>query len=178
MPWHRIINVPALEKIVWEDWPELGTNQFMSRSDDRLRVETQNRLPGQSTLSAGHLHRQADTIHIILEGEGEYIIAPDVWVPARPGDIFLTRGGDVHGGRCTNPEKPLKYLVIEGPAPETIEALDGTPITRFPGEDSAATDGELRIAANGGVVGTNVLLAGATDRPVWMDRLPDGSFTD
>jgi mannose-6-phosphate isomerase-like protein (cupin superfamily) len=178
MPWHRVINVLELEKVVWDNWPDFGANQFMSQGPDRLRTETQNRLPTHGATPARHAHQHADTVHIILEGEGEYTIAPDVWVPARPGDIFLSRGGEVHGGRGTNPDAPLKYLVIEGPAPETLQLLDDRTLDLNWGLDDVRSGEPQRVGYNGGIGGTNVLLGGPTDRPKWMDHLPEGSYTD
>ena len=201
MPWHRILNVFGLEKVVWEKWPEFGANQFMSQGPDRLRLETQNRLPEHGGGPASHIHKFADTVHIILEGEGEYVLAPNVWVPARPGDIFLTRGGEVHGGRGTNPEKPLKYIVIEGPTPEDISRqrstdprnADEDPFRAMVIQNQIQDDDALvsnwgleevpeetvpRIGFNGGIAGTNVLLGGPDQRPAWMDYLPEDAYTD
>jgi mannose-6-phosphate isomerase-like protein (cupin superfamily) len=177
MPLHRILHVPTLLKLVWENWPKLGTNQFMSQGDDRLRLELQNRLPGASAGPNSHIHPTADTVHIILEGEGEYVIAPDTWVPVKPGDIILSRGGEVHGGRGTNPEKPLRYLVIEGPAPEGLFSLDSEGKPAVFGAD-AGDGAEIRIAYNGRISGTNMLLSGPTDRPDWVDMLPPEAYRD
>ena len=186
MPWHRIVNVFDLEQIVWENWPKFGINQFLSQPEDRIRLETQNRLPQHGNAPAEHVHNHADTVHVVLEGEGEYAIAPDVWVPAKRGDIFLTRGGHVHGGRGTNPDKPLKYLVLEGPAPEDLTlrnpdlhtgiATDGT--SDWGVTEQWDENGRRRTGFNGGIPGTNILLGGPSDRPSWMDHLPDSSYTD
>jgi hypothetical protein len=54
MPWHRVINVLELEKVVWDNWPDFGANQFMSQGPDRLRTETQNRLPTHGATPARH----------------------------------------------------------------------------------------------------------------------------
>lgn len=177
MPLHRILHVPTLLKLVWDNWPKLGTNQFMAQGEDRLRLELQNRLPGASAGPNSHVHPTADTVHIILEGEGEYVIAPDTWVPVKPGDIILSRGGEVHGGRGTNPDRPLRYLVIEGPAPESLCGADGEWRHAAPGLDPV-DDGEIRVAYNGGIAGTNMLLGGPTDRPDWVDMLPPEAYRD
>jgi hypothetical protein len=73
MPLHRILHVPTLLKLVWDNWPKLGTNQFMSQGEDRLRVELQNRLPGASASPSRHIHPTADTVHIIIDGEGNQL---------------------------------------------------------------------------------------------------------
>jgi mannose-6-phosphate isomerase-like protein (cupin superfamily) len=177
MPIHRILHVPTLLKLIWDSWPKLGTNQFMSQGEDRLRLELQNRLPGASDGPNSHIHPTADTVHIILEGEGEYAISPDVWVPIKPGDIILTRGGEVHGGRGTNPDKPLRYLVIEGPAPEGLLRVDGEGTPAMPGADNVS-NGQIHIAYNGRIGGTNMLLGGPTDRPDWVDMLPPDAYRD
>jgi mannose-6-phosphate isomerase-like protein (cupin superfamily) len=177
MAWRRIVNVPAVYDVVTKD-PTLSHNQFLSDPGDRIRLELQNRHPGDGTGPNNHLHTCADTVHIVVEGEGEYIVAPGVWVPAKAGDIFLSRGKELHGGRGTNPDKPLRYLVIEGPAPGDVVYPDGGQPNFGTDEERAqvSATGEIKIRGNGGIIGTNVLMAGPSERPAWVERLAPGDY--
>lgn len=171
MPLHRILHLPDLMKLVLDKWPEHTANQFMATADDRIRLELQTRTVDSSYLA--HIHPSADTVHIIIDGEGEYSIGPDTWVPVKAGDVIFSRAGESHGGRGTKPGVPLRYLVLEGPAPEDFCDVDGTPrFTRAP------EDGSFRLAANGAILGTNVLLGGPADKPAWVDQLPADAYRD
>ena len=65
-----------------------------------------------------HYHDAAETIWVILEGEGEFYGGPnneDV-TPVKAGDVAHALPGQWHGMGNTG-KVPLKYLSIEGPQP-------------------------------------------------------------
>ncbi len=64
-----------------------------------------------------HAHEDADTIFVVLEGEGEYLPDNEHSIPMRPGDVAIAIAGQLHGSRNTGPG-PLRYLCIEGPLTE------------------------------------------------------------
>jgi mannose-6-phosphate isomerase-like protein (cupin superfamily) len=65
-----------------------------------------------------HWHENAETVWVIIEGEGEFYGGPneeDVY-PVKAGDIAHALPGQWHGMGNTG-KVPLKYLSIEGPQP-------------------------------------------------------------
>jgi mannose-6-phosphate isomerase-like protein (cupin superfamily) len=96
----------------------LGGYTIIDLAPDRERtkhlVEIVNIEPGSSKFN--HYHDGAETITIILEGEGEYVLDEDVTVPVKPGDICMSLPGQIHGSRNTG-NTPLRYFVVEGPLP-------------------------------------------------------------
>jgi mannose-6-phosphate isomerase-like protein (cupin superfamily) len=64
-----------------------------------------------------HAHEDADTIFLVLEGEGEYLPDNEHGIPIKPGDVAIAVAGQLHGSRNTG-SGPLRYLCIEGPLTE------------------------------------------------------------
>ena len=65
-----------------------------------------------------HWHENAETVWLIVEGEGEFYGGPndeDVY-PVKAGDIAHALPGQWHGMGNTGKVR-LKYLSIEGPQP-------------------------------------------------------------
>lgn len=61
-----------------------------------------------------HRHHHAETIWIILEGEGEFYPDLDTVVPVRPGMICHAYPWEWHGMGNTG-DVPLRYISVEGP---------------------------------------------------------------
>ena len=64
-----------------------------------------------------HYHNNAETVLLFLQGEGEFFLDENTAVPVKAGDVAHALPGEVHGTRNTSSEKPLRYLVVEGPLP-------------------------------------------------------------
>jgi mannose-6-phosphate isomerase-like protein (cupin superfamily) len=64
-----------------------------------------------------HAHEDADTIFVVLEGEGEYLPDNEHSIPMKPGDVAIAVAGQLHGSRNTG-SGPFRYLCIEGPLTE------------------------------------------------------------
>lgn len=97
------------------------SNKYISLSDDKLLCKVcvvTNENPG-----TGHLHNSSDSIHIILEGEGE-IMTDDGPRPVKQGELIYTNAGHLHGFRSTT-DKPMWFVSIEGPAPLDLFSGDG-----------------------------------------------------
>jgi mannose-6-phosphate isomerase-like protein (cupin superfamily) len=65
-----------------------------------------------------HYHENAETVWVILEGEGEFYGGPnneDVY-PVKAGDVAHALPGQWHGMGNTG-SVPLKYFSVEGPQP-------------------------------------------------------------
>ena len=65
-----------------------------------------------------HYHENAETVWVILEGEGEFYGGPnneDVY-PVKAGDVAHALPGQWHGMGNTG-KVPLKYFSVEGPQP-------------------------------------------------------------
>jgi quercetin dioxygenase-like cupin family protein len=103
-------------------------NTYISTDEEKLLCKVCRVVyaPENAERAHHHVHPTNDTVHLILEGEGEYLVEPDRWVPVKPGDLIYTKAGEVHGVRAISPEQPVWYLAIEGPMPVLIETLDGT----------------------------------------------------
>lgn len=84
--------------------------------------EIVNAEPGAGKFA--HYHEHGDTVFVILEGEGEYILDREGnTMPIKAGDICISLAGWVHGTRNTGTGN-LRYLVMEGPrAPEGTQSL-------------------------------------------------------
>jgi mannose-6-phosphate isomerase-like protein (cupin superfamily) len=61
-----------------------------------------------------HRHHHAETIWVILEGEGEYYPDPDTVVPIHGGMICHAYPWEWHGMGNTG-SQPLRYISVEGP---------------------------------------------------------------
>jgi len=89
------------------------SNKYISLPDDKLLckvcVVTKDNPP------TGHRHTTSDSIHVILEGEGE-AITDSGRRPMKAGDLIYTKADELHGFRSTT-DKPLWFLSIEGPMP-------------------------------------------------------------
>lgn len=93
-------------------------NTFVKRADvpSVMHVQCAYIEPGNRKYL--HYHENAETIWVILEGEGEFYGGPneeDVY-PVKPGDVAHALPGQWHGMGNTG-KVPLKYLSIEGPQP-------------------------------------------------------------
>jgi quercetin dioxygenase-like cupin family protein len=102
-------------------------NSYISTDDEKLLCKVCRVVyaPENTERPHHHVHPTSDTVHLILEGEGEYLVEDGRWVPVKPGDLIYNKAGEVHGVRAVNPDQPVWYLAIEGPMPVMIETLDG-----------------------------------------------------
>jgi quercetin dioxygenase-like cupin family protein len=101
-------------------------NSYISTDDEKLLCKVCRVVyaPENTERSHHHFHPTSDTIHLILEGEGEYLVEEGRWVPVKPGDLIYNKAGEVHGVRATAPGDEVWYLAIEGPIPVLVETLD------------------------------------------------------
>lgn len=67
-----------------------------------------------------HFHDNAETVIIILEGEGEFLLDDVNTAPIKPGTLIHSYPGEVHGTRNTG-NVALRYLVVEGPLPVDMQ---------------------------------------------------------
>jgi quercetin dioxygenase-like cupin family protein len=102
-------------------------NSYISTDEEKLicKVCRVQYAPENTERGHHHTHPTSDTVHLIIEGEGEYLVEPDRWVPVKPGDLIYNKAGEAHGVRVTSPGQEVWYLAIEGPMPVIIETLDG-----------------------------------------------------
>jgi mannose-6-phosphate isomerase-like protein (cupin superfamily) len=93
-------------------------NTFVKRADvpSVMHIQCAYIEPGNRKYL--HYHENAETIWVILEGEGEFYGGPneeDVY-PVKAGDVAHALPGQWHGMGNTG-KVPLKYFSIEGPQP-------------------------------------------------------------
>ena len=93
-------------------------NTFIKRSDvpSIMHVQAAYIEPGNRKYL--HYHDDAETIWVILEGEGEFYGGPnneDVY-PVKAGDVAHALPGQWHGMGNTGTTR-LKYVSVEGPMP-------------------------------------------------------------
>lgn len=77
-----------------------------------------------------HAHKQADTVYVILEGEGEYFVENDRTEHVKAGDIAIAIAGQYHGIRNTG-SGWLRFLCVEGPLPPQGLELIGESYTEI-----------------------------------------------
>ena len=61
-----------------------------------------------------HRHHHAETVWVILEGEGEFYPDQETAIPVSPGTLCHAYPWEWHGMANTG-DHPLRYLSIEGP---------------------------------------------------------------
>jgi len=61
-----------------------------------------------------HRHKQAETVWVIVEGEGEFYPDPDTAIPIKAGMIAHCYPMEWHGVGNTG-SGPLRYISVEGP---------------------------------------------------------------
>ena len=93
-------------------------NTFVKRADvpSVMHIQCAYIEPGNRKYL--HYHENAETIWVILEGEGEFYGGPneeDVY-PVKAGDVAHALPGQWHGMGNTG-KVPLKYFSVEGPQP-------------------------------------------------------------
>jgi quercetin dioxygenase-like cupin family protein len=124
----RITNLKELTSGEVRRFNDEYGNSYISTDDEKLicKVCRVDYAPENTDRGHHHFHPTSDTVHLILEGEGEYLVEPDRWVPVRPGDLIYNKAGEVHGVRAVSPDQPVWYLAVEGPMPVLIQTVDGT----------------------------------------------------
>jgi mannose-6-phosphate isomerase-like protein (cupin superfamily) len=68
----------------------------------------------------GHVHPHADSVVVILEGEGEYILDKENTRSVKAGDVCFARAGQIHGVHNSG-SQTIRYLCVEGPGPLIVE---------------------------------------------------------
>jgi quercetin dioxygenase-like cupin family protein len=86
----------------------------------RLYVTLSLLQPGNQ--KARHVHPKADSVIVVVGGEGEYLVDGDEARPVRAGDVCLARAGEVHGMRNSGSET-MKWLLVEGPVAPVLETV-------------------------------------------------------
>jgi quercetin dioxygenase-like cupin family protein len=69
-----------------------------------------------------HVHPEADSVIVVVAGEGEYLLDGDKARPVRTGDVCLAPAGEVHGMRNSGSET-MKWLLVEGPIAPVLETV-------------------------------------------------------
>ena len=86
--------------------------------DDKLVALIAEIQPGMQKW--GHVHRGADSMVFILEGEGEYILDENNTRPVKAGDVCFAPAGQIHGVHNSG-TTVIRYLCVEAPGPLQVE---------------------------------------------------------
>jgi len=70
-----------------------------------------------------HRHRYAETVWVVIEGEGEFYTDPDNAVPFKAPAILHSYQWEWHGMGNTG-EGPLRYISVEGPSTGRRDATE------------------------------------------------------
>ena len=105
------------------------SDYFLTTDEWRLRVKvcrvTYSADPGtpwhHQTLAT------SDCAIFVMSGTGEALLDTDRWERIRPGDLFYSQAGQMHGVRVCEPDQEIWYLSVEGPGPVVIGDVDGKP---------------------------------------------------
>ncbi|HXG35575.1 MAG TPA: cupin domain-containing protein, partial [Dehalococcoidia bacterium] len=97
-----------------DDLPGYTIKQIVNDPRTKHLINIVNVDPGMGKYK--HYHYGAETVMVILEGQGEFLYNETDSRPIKVGDLCHSYPGEIHGTRNTG-DVPLRYLVVEGPLP-------------------------------------------------------------